>query len=84
MQLLPHLPLLQALSVSLLAIQSIGTLPIFLLQAEVIRGVRLILRAEPGKMKAQEVCPKLLPAIAQNQGSKGENSLPAINGPSHS
>jgi len=43
-----------------------------------VRGVRLILRTELGKMTVDEKCPKLIPAIAQDERAKRENSLCVI------
>ena len=50
---------------------------------ESVGGARPILRLDFGKMTAYEVSPKKLPTIAQNQRTKGKNSLYTLRGPSH-
>ena len=47
-------------------------------------GLCLILRLKLGKMSSKEVQPEFSPAIAQDQRAKGQNSLSAIDSPSHS
>ena len=47
------------------------------------QGVRLILRLKIGKMMLDEIQPEVFPSIAQYEGTKSQNSLTSVDGPSH-
>ena len=47
------------------------------------KGVRLILRLKMGEVVAKEMLPEGFPSIAQDEGTKSQNSLAPINGPAH-
>ena len=46
-------------------------------------GVRLTLRLKIGKMMLEEIQPEVFPSIAQYEGTKSQNSLTSVDGPSH-
>jgi site-specific DNA-methyltransferase (adenine-specific) len=48
-----------------------------------LEGVRLTLRLKIGKMMLEEIQPEVFPSIAQYEGTKSQNSLTSVDGPSH-